>query len=92
MKVPPKFKSEYKLENYMEWLGKFNFGVWKLADLDNWNLGNPLITKDSDREKFKDEIFKDTKYDPETHIDIKNVWDNEIDQRKKIYVLDVFVS
>jgi len=27
----------------MEWLGKFNFGVWKMADLDNWMKGNPLI-------------------------------------------------
>ena len=43
MKPPQKFKSNYKLENYMEWLGKFNFGVWKMADLDNWMKGNPLI-------------------------------------------------
>ncbi|KAL4504165.1 hypothetical protein ABPG72_021003 [Tetrahymena utriculariae] len=73
MRLPPQFKSDYKLENYMEWLGKFNFGVWRMADLDNWNLGNPLIVKDSDRDKFKDEVFKESKYDPEYNIDIKNV-------------------
>lgn len=40
---PPKFKSFYKLENYMEWMGKFKFGTWKMVDLDNWVLGNPLV-------------------------------------------------
>lgn len=39
----PKFKSFYKLENYMEWMGKFKFGTWKMVDLDNWVLGNPLV-------------------------------------------------
>lgn len=57
----------------MEWLGKFKFGVWKMADMDNWNLGNPLIIKDSDRSKFTDEVFKDSKFDPEAYIDLKNV-------------------
>lgn len=33
----------------MEWLGKFEFGTWKLVDLDNWMLGNPLVTKGSER-------------------------------------------
>lgn len=57
----------------MEWLGKFNFGVWKMTDLDNWNQGNPLITQNNDRNKFTDDIFKNTKFDPEYNIDIKNV-------------------
>lgn len=73
MKAPPQFKSDYKLENYMEWLGKFNFGVWKMADLDNWNQGNPLIKQGNNRDKYKDDIFKNSKYDPEVNIDIKNV-------------------
>ncbi len=72
--IPPeKFKSENKLENYMEWIGKFNFGIWKMVDLDNWCLGNPLILKESDRSKFNENIFKNTVYDPEFNIDIKNV-------------------
>jgi hypothetical protein len=33
---PPYLKSFYKQEIYLEWLGKFNFGSWKLVDLDNW--------------------------------------------------------
>lgn len=48
--IPPdKFKSENKLENYMEWLGKFNFGIWKMVDLDNWCNGNPLIPVANER-------------------------------------------
>lgn len=73
MKSPEKFTSSYKLENYMEWLGKFKFGVWKIADIDNWMLGNPLITKQNTRELYKDSIFKGSKYDPEAVIDIKRV-------------------
>ena len=72
--IPPeKFKSDYKMENYMEWLGKFNFGIWKMADLDNWCKGNPLIKINNDRFKYEDDIFKGSKYDPEYNIDIKNV-------------------
>ncbi len=54
-------------------LGKFKFGSWKLVDLDNWMLGNPLIMKENVRELYKDEIFKGSKYDPEAVIDIKRV-------------------
>lgn len=57
----------------MEWLGKFEFGVWKMADLDNWMLGNPLFLKDNEREMYKDKIFKGSKYDPEENIDIRRV-------------------
>lgn len=70
MKPPPKFKSSYRLENYQEWLGKFKFGVWKMADFDNWMLGNPLITKGSERELYKDPIFKGSKFDPEATINL----------------------
>jgi hypothetical protein len=34
--------------------------------------GNPLI-KGGARDKYSDEIFKGTKFDPETFIDIKKV-------------------
>lgn len=72
--VPPeKFKSFYKAENYMEWLGKFKFGTWKMVDLDNWMEGNPLIIKDSPRKQFTDPVFKGSKYDPSVHIDLRNV-------------------
>ena len=73
MKAPPQFKSSYKLENYMEWLARFKFGVWKMVDLDNFMLGNPLIIKDNARELYGDKIFKGTKYDPTTIIDLKRV-------------------
>jgi len=73
MKAPPKFNSSYKLENYMEWIGKFKFTNWRMVDMDNWLLGNPLILKDNIREKYKDEIFKGSKYDNEAVIDIKRI-------------------
>ena len=44
-----------------------------MVDMDNWMLGNPLITQENIREKYKDDIFKGTKYDPSSHIDIKRV-------------------
>ena len=50
--IPPKiFKSGYKLEGYMEWLMKWRFGCWRLVDIDNAMLGNPLL-KNSLREDF----------------------------------------
>ena len=27
----------------MEWMAKHTFGVWKMVDLDNWLVGNPLV-------------------------------------------------
>ena len=44
-----------------------------MADLDNWMLGNPLILNQTTREKFKDKIFKGSKYDVESTIDLKKV-------------------
>jgi hypothetical protein len=44
-----------------------------MVDLDNWMLGNPMILTGNIREKYKDEIFKGSKYDPEAVIDIKRV-------------------
>jgi len=73
MKAPPKFTSSYKLENYMEWLGKFKFGVWKMVDMDNWMLGNPLLINQTTRSKYQDKIFKGSKYDVESVIDLKKM-------------------
>jgi len=27
----------------MEWIGKHSFDTWKMVDLDNWLVGNPLV-------------------------------------------------
>ena len=27
----------------MEWIAKHQFGTWKMVDLDNWLVGNPLV-------------------------------------------------
>ena len=27
----------------MEWMAKHTFGTWKMVDLDNWLVGNPLV-------------------------------------------------
>lgn len=73
MVAPEKFNSFYKLENYMEWLGKFKFGTWKMVDLDNWMLGNPLFLKDKERGLYDDPVFKGSKYDPNVNISLKNL-------------------
>lgn len=57
----------------MEWLGKFQFGTWKLVDLDNWMEGNPLIIKGTKRNLYTDPIFKGSKYDPSASVSIKNI-------------------
>jgi len=43
MEKPPKFTKWGGSENLMEWMSKHTFGVWKLVDLDNWLVGNPLV-------------------------------------------------
>ena len=30
-------------ENLMEWIGKHTFSTWRMVDLDNWLVGNPLV-------------------------------------------------
>ena len=54
-------------------LTKFTFGVWKIADLDNYMMGNPLIIKHKKSELFADDIFKGTIYDPKARIDLRNI-------------------
>lgn len=58
------------MENYREWYSKMKFTKWKIADIDHWMQGNPLIVKGSDRDLYKDDIFKGSVYDPD-FIDIK---------------------
>ena len=43
MEKPPKFTKWGGSENLMEWMSKHTFGMWKLVDLDNWLVGNPLV-------------------------------------------------
>lgn len=43
MEKPPHFTKYSGSENLMEWMAKHHFGVWKLVDLDNWLVGNPLV-------------------------------------------------
>ena len=43
MEKPLKFEKYGGSENLMEWMSKHRFGVWKMVDLDNWLVGNPLV-------------------------------------------------
>jgi len=43
MSPPQTFKKWSLSESYMEWISKHTFGIWKLVDLDNWLVGNPLV-------------------------------------------------
>lgn len=75
--VAPDFlKTSYRLESYMDWIGKFRWGKWQLADLDNWMEGNRLVfggKADRMAEGHKDEIFKGTKFDRSVHVDVKHL-------------------
>jgi len=43
MEPPNKFTKWSGSENLMEWIAKHKFGTWRLVDLDNWLVGNPLV-------------------------------------------------
>ena len=43
MSIPDKFTKWSLSENLMEWISKHTFGIWRLVDLDNWLVGNPLV-------------------------------------------------
>jgi len=43
MECPPKFNKFSASENLMEWVAKHQFTTWKMVDLDNWLVGNPLV-------------------------------------------------
>lgn len=43
MAKPPKYTKWSGSESLTEWLAKHEFGVWKMVDLDNWLVGNPLV-------------------------------------------------
>lgn len=43
MECPPKFNKFSQSENLMEWVAKHQFTTWKLVDMDNWLVGNPLV-------------------------------------------------
>jgi len=43
MEPPNKFTKWSGSENLMEWIAKHKFGTWRMVDLDNWLVGNPLV-------------------------------------------------
>ena len=43
MEPPPKFTKWSQSESYTEWISKHHFGTWRMVDLDNWMVGNPLV-------------------------------------------------
>ena len=51
MEPPSKFTKWSGSENYMEWVQKHSFSTWKLVDLDNWLVGNPLVIPKYDVKK-----------------------------------------
>jgi hypothetical protein len=57
----------------MEWLGKYRFGPWKVADIDNFMLGNSVFRNHRNEKIEIDPIFKGTKFDKSSYIDIRMV-------------------
>lgn len=51
MDPPARFNKWSQSENYMEWLQKHTFGKWRMVDLDNWLVGNPLVIPKFDAKK-----------------------------------------
>ncbi|CDW84894.1 UNKNOWN [Stylonychia lemnae] len=43
MEPPIRFNKWSQSENVMEWIQKHTFATWKMVDLDNWLVGNPLV-------------------------------------------------
>ena len=43
LECPPKFNKFSQSENLMEWIAKHKFTEWRLVDMDNWLVGNPLV-------------------------------------------------
>ena len=43
MDCPPKFRKFGASENLMEWIAKHSFTTWRMVDMDNWLVGNPLV-------------------------------------------------
>ena len=51
MEAPTKFNKWSQSENLMEWIAKHKFGTWRMVDLDNWLVGNPLVIPQYDLRK-----------------------------------------
>lgn len=63
--TPEKYKKRRLSENYQEWLMKFRFGKWVLADIDNYLKGNPLFLFAEGGKRYDSSIFKNTAFDPQ---------------------------
>ena len=70
MTPPPKWKSKYKSENFSEWLTKYSFDKWRIADIDNFMFGNPLFDIDHQRNKYQEPIFEGSTFDYKANIDL----------------------
>lgn len=71
LEKPEKFTKWGGSENLMEWMSKHNFGVWKMVDLDNWLVGNPLVIPKFKAKKLnifdgQDHLKQPLKQKPET--------------------------
>ena len=73
MIAPPKFKSKFKNEGYMEWMGKWKHSKWRLVDMDNYMMGNPLVVADNKGISYQEEVFRGSSLDPRENIDLRNV-------------------
>ena len=71
MVAPKHLESNYKLETLMEWYGKYRFGHWRVVDIDNFMKGNSLFRKHQEEEEELDEIFKGSKLDKSSYVDIR---------------------
>ena len=43
MTPPDRFTKWSGSESLTEWIAKHQFGTWRMVDLDNWLVGNPLV-------------------------------------------------
>ena len=55
-------------------MGKYRFGPWRIADIDNYMKGNsPFRERYPKDEEELDPIFKGTKLDRSSYIDIRMI-------------------
>jgi hypothetical protein len=51
LEAPDKYTKWSGSENIGEWIAKHKFGTWRMVDLDNWLVGNPLVIPKYDMRK-----------------------------------------
>lgn len=73
MVAPKHLESSYKLETLIEWMGKYRFGPWRITDIDNFMKGNSPFRNNYKEEEELDPVFKGTKLDRSSYIDIRMI-------------------